>query len=141
MNETITAFGYPDTLLKEYKHWVVLLRPKQVTVGSLVLAAKSAATNLGALSQEEWSEFATVTKDSEALLRETFGAEKFNYLALMMVDPNVHFHFIPRYSKSVEIEGNTYSDADWPKKTEMEAVEMDAASFEAIKRKLLAESE
>jgi hypothetical protein len=32
MNETINKFGYPKTLLKEYKHWVVLLRPKQATL-------------------------------------------------------------------------------------------------------------
>ena len=41
MNPTIEKFGYPTTLIREYEHWLVLLRPEQVTLGSLVLAAKS----------------------------------------------------------------------------------------------------
>src|SRR3982751_1544134 len=50
MNPTIEKFGYPGTLLKEFEHWVVLLRPAQVTLGSMVLAAKSDATAYGDLS-------------------------------------------------------------------------------------------
>lgn len=33
-NETILKFNYPDSLIREYDHWVVLLRPAQVTIGS-----------------------------------------------------------------------------------------------------------
>ena len=36
-HDTLLKFNYPQTLLREYQHWAVLLRPKQVTVGSLVL--------------------------------------------------------------------------------------------------------
>jgi diadenosine tetraphosphate (Ap4A) HIT family hydrolase len=49
MNPTIEKFGYPATLLREFEHWLVLLRPAQVTLGSLVLAAKSEATAYGDL--------------------------------------------------------------------------------------------
>ena len=35
MNETIRKFGYPETLVKEYTHWVVLLRPKQPTLAQV----------------------------------------------------------------------------------------------------------
>ena len=51
-NETMRKFGYPETLIREYDHWVVLLRPAQVTLGSLVLAAKSDATAFGQLPPE-----------------------------------------------------------------------------------------
>ncbi|HWJ37643.1 MAG TPA: HIT family protein, partial [Sphingomicrobium sp.] len=44
MNPTIEKFGFPVSLLKELRHWLVLVRPAQVTLGSLVLAAKSEAT-------------------------------------------------------------------------------------------------
>lgn len=138
MNQTIKAFGYPDSLIKEYEYWVVLLRPKQVTVGSLVIAAKSEATHLGQLSTEEWSEFALVSKKAEELLRSVFGAEKFNYLALMMKDPNVHFHLIPRYSQPLELDGEQFTDADWPVKTEMNSLEIDDQQLAAIKGRLLA---
>ena len=45
-------FGHPDSLLRDFDHWVVLLRPGQVTLGSLVLAAKSDAMAFGALPPE-----------------------------------------------------------------------------------------
>src|SRR3546814_13935927 len=50
MNETIRKFGYPATLIREYDPWVVLLRPAQLTLGPLVLAAKSEATECNDLS-------------------------------------------------------------------------------------------
>src|SRR3546814_21201347 len=44
MNEPIVKFGHPATLIAEYEHWVVLLRPAQATLGALIPAAKSGAT-------------------------------------------------------------------------------------------------
>ena len=138
MNQTIKTFGYPETLIKEYKHWVVLLRTKQVTIGSLVLAAKSEATALGDLSNEEWAEFADVSRDMEELLDISFGAEKFNYLALMMKDPNVHFHFIPRYSKPVDFNGKKYHDSAWPSAANhKEWLEITDKELDQIKTKLI----
>lgn len=137
MNETIQTFGYPDTLIKEFEHWVVLLRPKQITAGTLVIIAKSDARHIGELDAEIWSEFAKVSKFSEVLLQKAFGAEKFNYLALMMKDPNVHFHLVPRYNKPVIISGQEVVDADWPLKTELRAIELSAAQLDEIKSRLL----
>ncbi len=136
MNETIKTLGYPETLIKEYEHWVVLLRPAQVTVGSLVLAAKGGALHLGQLPLDVWAEFSVVAKEAEEMLERAFGAEKFNYLALMMKDPNVHFHLIPRYSRPVKWNGQEYADADWPLKTELRAQEMTDGDIEDIKRTL-----
>ena len=113
-NETMLKFGYPDTLIREYKHWVVLLRPAQVTLGSLVLAAKSDATAFGKLPAEAHAELATVTKEIEATLLAEVGYEKINYLMLMMVDPNVHFHVFPRYSEAKSFETVTIEDVAWP---------------------------
>lgn len=136
MNQTIKTFGYPGSLIKEYKYWAVLLRPQQVTIGSLVLVAKSEATHLGELTAEEWAEFSQVSKDSEELLIKVFGAEKFNYLALMMKDPNVHFHLVPRYSKPVALNSKDYQDANWPLKTELMPIELSVEELETIKTKL-----
>lgn len=136
MNITIQTFGHPETVIKEYEHWFVLFRMDQITAGSLVLAAKSDATHLGELTSEEWAEFSQVSKDVEAVLCSTFGAEKFNYLALMMKDPNVHFHFVPRYSKPVEVNGREYTDADWPLKTELNTTVMPKEDSKTIQAKL-----
>ena len=67
MNETIRTFGYPATLVREYDHWVVLLRPAQPTLGSLVLAAKSQETAFGALPPAAHAELATITQAIEAI--------------------------------------------------------------------------
>lgn len=132
MNETIVTFSYPKSLIKEFDHWVILLRPKQITIGSLVIAAKSDATKLGMLNKDVWTEFAIVCKYAEKLLTDTFEAEKFNYLALMMKDPNVHFHMIPRYSQPIKLGNTEYKDPDWPLKTEMKPLELSQAELTKI---------
>ena len=40
--------------------------------------------------------------------------EKINYLMLMMVDPDVHFHVIPRYAGARDHAGASFPDAGWP---------------------------
>ncbi|PXA87861.1 HIT family protein [Nostoc sp. 3335mG] len=119
MNETIAKFGHPATLIREYRHWVVLLRPAQPTLGSLVLAAKSDAKAFGALPAEAHAELATVAADIEAALTAAVAYERINYLMLMMVDPNVHFHVIPRYEGSRERDGLVLPDRGWPKPPEL----------------------
>ena len=112
-NATIERFGYPATLIHEYDHWVVVLRPAQPTLGSLVLAAKSDATAFGALPPEAHSELATVTAAIEAALTQAVAYQKINYLMLMMVDPHVHFHVIPRYEGEREWSELSVTDAGW----------------------------
>ncbi|HWT95351.1 MAG TPA: hypothetical protein VN238_20310, partial [Solirubrobacteraceae bacterium] len=114
MNATLAAFGYPATALAEYEWWAVLLRPQQVTAGSMVLASRHDATALGGLPAEAWGELATVCTDLEAALATALRHDKVNYLALMMVDPHVHFHVLPRYAEPREVAGARLVDAAWP---------------------------
>lgn len=114
MNETIEKFGFPATLVREYEHWVVLLRPAQVTAGSLVLAAKSDATAYGELPPAAFAEQAVVIADIEAMLARAVNYEKINYLMLMMVDRHVHFHVFPRYGGHRSLAGMDFADAGWP---------------------------
>jgi diadenosine tetraphosphate (Ap4A) HIT family hydrolase len=114
MNATIRKFGYPATLVADYAHWVVLLRPAQPTLGSLILAAKSDATAFPALPPEAFAELAKVTADLEQVVRCAVDPAKMNYLMLMMVDPNVHFHVIPRYEGIRSHGGIEIGDAGWP---------------------------
>ena len=113
-NQTAKRFGYPDTLIREYGHWLVLLREKQVTLGSLVLCAKSNATAFSELPDGAFAEMGTVIRDIERVLKEAFEYEKMNYLMLMMVDPNVHYHVFPRYSGSRTAGDVTIIDHGWP---------------------------
>ena len=94
---TLRKFGYPETLLEQREHWALLVRPAQVTLGSLVLCATSDATAYGDLPQEAFVEQGRMVALAERLLTQFVAYQRINYLMLMMVDPHVHFHVIPRY--------------------------------------------
>lgn len=133
MNATIEKFGHPATLVADYAHWVVLLRPAQPTLGSLVLAARSDATAFGALEPAAFAELARVTADIEAVLEQAVAYERINYLMLMMVDPHVHFHVLPRYEGEREAEGIVIGDAGWPKTPDLaSARQLEPAEIEAL---------
>jgi diadenosine tetraphosphate (Ap4A) HIT family hydrolase len=133
MNETIARFGHPATLLAEYEHWVVLLRPAQPTLGSLVLAAKSEARALSELPPEAFAELGAAVRAIETRLKAAVDYYKLNYLALMMVDPNVHFHVLPRYDGERSAAGLTIADTGWPKMPVLgDAVELSPEQIEAL---------
>jgi diadenosine tetraphosphate (Ap4A) HIT family hydrolase len=133
MNPTITRFGYPATLIADYHHWVVLLRPSQPTLGSLVLAAKSDAIAFAELPAAAFTELAGIISDIETALRGRVRYQKINYLMLMMADPNVHFHVIPRYEGEREAQGITVPDKGWPKPPVLgEAVDLNAGQIEQL---------
>lgn len=113
-NQTMTRFGYPNTLIREYEHWVVLLREQQVTLGSLVLCSISEETAFANLSTESFTEMSVVIGDIERALGEEFEYNKINYLMFMMIDPNIHFHVIPRYKSERSVDGLTVVDQGWP---------------------------
>jgi diadenosine tetraphosphate (Ap4A) HIT family hydrolase len=114
MNPTIEKFGFPETLIREFEHWVILFRPAQVTLGSLVLAAKSDATAYSELPREAFTEQLDAVQSIGSALSAFCQYERINYLMLMMVDPNVHFHVIPRYSVSRQWRGIEFPDRGWP---------------------------
>jgi diadenosine tetraphosphate (Ap4A) HIT family hydrolase len=114
VNATITRFGYPRTCLGEYAHWVVLLRPQQVTLGALILACREDVTSFARISGAAFAELQRVSQDIETVLAESVGHEKLNYLMLMMVDPHVHFHVLPRYATPRGFDGVEFPDRGWP---------------------------
>jgi diadenosine tetraphosphate (Ap4A) HIT family hydrolase len=120
-NTTQLKFGYPHTLIREYDHWCVLLRPLQPTLGSLVLVCKQEETAFSQISQSAFNELKSVTGDIETSLAAFRSFEKMNYLMLMMVDPDVHFHVLPRYSSPQTFEGVEFPDKGWPAAPELGA--------------------
>jgi diadenosine tetraphosphate (Ap4A) HIT family hydrolase len=133
MNSTIEKFGYPATLIRKFEHWLVLLRPAQVTLGSLVLAAKSNATAYSGLPPEAFAEQAKVVAAIETALAQFVRFERINYLMLMMVDPHVHFHVIPRYSKTRLWNDIEFEDAGWPAVPRLDcAIKLDAEQVSVL---------
>jgi diadenosine tetraphosphate (Ap4A) HIT family hydrolase len=114
MNATMEKFGAPDTIIRDYDHWVVLLRPGQVTLGALVLICKEPSTAFSLLSIDAFTELQSITTHIEDTLKNTFDYDKINYLMLMMVDPDVHFHVLPRYQDSRRFSDQEFIDQSWP---------------------------
>jgi diadenosine tetraphosphate (Ap4A) HIT family hydrolase len=134
---TAEKFGYPQRMLFENQHWLLLLRPVQVTLGSMVVVSKSNAESLATTSEAAFAAFPEICQCAERALKDLFGAEKFNYLALMMVDPHVHFHLIPRYSSPVRYLGEKFVDTDWPKPVEiLESLDLSESMIEQLGKDL-----
>lgn len=113
-NRTAVKFGHPDTLIRDYRHWCVLLRPGQVTLGSLVLVCKDEAERFSDIAADAFAELGPVVRDIETGLAGFRPFDRINYLMLMMVDPDVHFHVIPRYGAAQTFEAVEFADAGWP---------------------------
>ena len=113
-NSTALAFGYPRSKVAETDYWLVLVRPKQPTFGSLVLVCKEPVQAFSELSPEAFADMRLAVAGIERVLKAKVAYEKINYLMLMMVDRDVHFHVLPRYDGAREHEGTRFPDAGWP---------------------------
>lgn len=113
-NATMTRFGWPATRIAELDRWAVMLRPQQCTLGALVLACKEPARAFAGVSPEGFAELGRAVRGIEAMLGAAVGYEKINYLMLMMVDLDVHFHVLPRYAGTRGHATLSVADAGWP---------------------------
>lgn len=133
-NATAAKFGHPETLVRAYRHWLVLARPQQVTLRALVLVCTDAARAFSQISVQAFNELAQVTADLDAALAQALGPDKLNYLMLMMVDPDVHFHVLPRYAGPRSFAGREMVDRFWPKPVDLtQPVEPDAPLTAAVR--------
>jgi diadenosine tetraphosphate (Ap4A) HIT family hydrolase len=112
--KVLEKFGYPGALIKEYDYWYWLLRPEQITLGSSILITKECYFNYSDLTREHFLEFGKIVKEIEKTLGNTFNFDKMNYLMLMMVDPSVHYHVIPRYENIRILNDKEYIDNGFP---------------------------
>lgn len=113
-NPTAVNFGFPRTKVAETSSWLILVRPKQPTFGSLVLICKESVEAFSQLSPAAFADLKVATDGIERMLDQVVAYEKINYLMLMMVDKDVHFHVIPRYEGTRDYDGQVYADAGWP---------------------------
>jgi len=113
-NATQKKFGHPSSVIAETRHWSVQLRPAQPTLGSLVLICTQPVQAFGAVSPAAFAELQEIVARVEKLLSDFVSYQRINYLMLMMVDPDVHFHVIPRYEGSRDFSGVSFPDKGWP---------------------------
>ena len=136
MHATLEKFGFGPGTVFEDAHWAAVVRPAQPTLGSMVLICKRDVTAFGDLTPEEGAALPGMAARIAAAHR-FVQPERVNYLMLMMVDPHVHFHVIPRYEGTRGWGGLEFPDAGWPGVPNLgTAVALDAAQIAQLVRDL-----
>lgn len=118
--------------------WDIALRPGQLTLGAMVVSVRSGAFTFGDLETAEQVDLAAALALAERLAKTAFGATRINLLCLMMQDPIVHFHVLPRYGAPQARFGQTWIDADWPGPPVITPCDTPADTLQQIRSALLA---
>lgn len=134
MDAFIEKFKIKELLIVKVGCWNISLRPAQITLGSLVLSLDRPCREMSGLTEDESRDLGQAFKVIQEILTKAFKPDKINYLALMMVDHQVHFHVIPRYESERPFEGISYVDKDWPKPPNvLEALDLTRLSIWKLK--------
>ena len=117
----------------ETEHWVLSVRPQQLTLGSMVLSIRSNVLDFASLSEPQSRDMAKLLGEAEQRVKAHFGAVRINALCLMMQDPLLHFHIFPRYESPVTFEGTEWVDSDWPKPPQVRPTDEDPVLNQALR--------
>jgi len=116
----------------ETDFWRWSLRPVQVTIGAGILSLKRAEEHFSGITEDESKDLIMIVRVIEKTLTKLFGYQRINYLMLMMVDFQVHYHVIPRYDKEITYIGKTWIDNDWPKPPTVTGTPTDSETLEKL---------
>ncbi|MEQ8825879.1 MAG: hypothetical protein RIC14_16055 [Filomicrobium sp.] len=104
----------PKYILKETAAWTWSLFPNQSYLGRMQLTLRRPCEgSLASLTGNEWLELQSCLKTFETVLTETFAPDRFNYVQLGNVWPQVHVHAIPRYQSAPQWQGISFPDQRW----------------------------
>ena len=93
-----------------------------------MLVCTDDARQFGDITPAAFAELGTAVGDIETASKLLRPWQKINYLMLMMVDPDVHFHVLPRYEAEQVFEEVSFADSGWPGPPDLaSAVNPDAA--------------
>jgi len=137
MEEFNKKFRVQELLIAQVGAWNISLRPQQPTIGSLILSLGRKCTAFSELTEQEAIDLGKAFKRIESMLKNTFNPQKINYLALMMVDNQVHYHVLPRYEGVVKIDDTEYKDHCWPVAHDLKQLRVNNSSLTKILEKLL----
>lgn len=111
--------GYGD-LIYQTDYWMVFLAPSQRYLGTCVVALKRHCKNLSELENNEWADFAAIVGKLEDALDKSFTPDLYNWSCFKNAtfrdenpNPEVHWHFIPRYRKEVKFMDTVFEDPDF----------------------------
>jgi diadenosine tetraphosphate (Ap4A) HIT family hydrolase len=103
----------PRFLIAQSERWSVVLNADQTLLGRCFLLLRRPETDVAAITSAELSELWGVMGKTKEVLKTLWYPDHFNYAFLMNVDPQVHFHVIPRYQDRREFAGGTFVDGSF----------------------------
>ena len=109
-----SIFRVEELTVESGDGWTLSVRPGQLTLGAMVVSASDGEQWFADLAPDLGAGVLARVATAERLAKQVYGAERVNVVALMMKDPVVHFHVLPRYSSAVERYGREWRDEDWP---------------------------
>lgn len=109
-----------DNLIFETHYWKTILAEDQMYFGRCVVVLKRSCGTLAEITEEEMLDFLKLVQRFESVLKKEYGAVMFNYTCLMNdaykntpPNPQVHWHFRPRYNKTVTFQGTEFTDPNF----------------------------
>lgn len=106
-----------EKILYRSNNWTVLFVSWcQEFPGDCIISSNMKRKSLSELTKEEWIELGELEKELERVCNKVLNATMYNFACLMNnayrdnKEPNVHFHFLPRYSKETIIVDKKYKD-------------------------------
>jgi diadenosine tetraphosphate (Ap4A) HIT family hydrolase len=104
----------------ETDYWTIRLIPNQLYLGYCVVVLKRPCGDMAELTPDEVADFFVIAKKMEAAARQAFDATMFNWSCLMNLayrnnppDPQVHWHFRPRYNHPVKFADEIFTDPNF----------------------------
>lgn len=130
-------------LVHKTERWLVYTHQQQGYLGRCVVTARRSLTSLSDMTDEDWLDFAALTKDYESKIKDVFGATMFNWTCMMNnaykggEEPHVHWHVRPRYSKDVSFQNTIFSDPQFGHHYDrLHNIDIDEATYRAIAEKI-----
>lgn len=136
LSEFEDKFHTRELVILDTKHWTWSLRPSQVTIGSGILSLKRECFALSNVSIEEFCDLKAMIKVIEQTLFNAFEYQKINYMMLMMLDKQLHYHVIPRYENMISFNSSKWIDTSWPSVPDLGVEVSDMSELITIKKYL-----
>ena len=107
-------FNLDQLTIQSNNNWNLSVRPGQMTLGSMVVSSVRGKQNFTDLDSQDGASLTSILAMAENTVLKLYGGVRINVICLMMQDPIIHFHIIPRYNKPIMLYGTEWNDIDWP---------------------------
>jgi diadenosine tetraphosphate (Ap4A) HIT family hydrolase len=132
MEDFKEKFLIKELTVYKTEYWTWSIRPHQATLGASILSLNRTCTAFSGLSIDEYSDLDKIIKIIEKSISEAFDYDVINYLMLMMVDKQVHFHVIPRYKNERVFLQQNWWDINWPGVPNLSGEKLELNKLKAI---------